>query len=71
MKDGNIYMYIVQHTKREGKKPETISDSHNYIYIKDWLIHIIGMDNIQIRLTPVQVKINNDDTLLHNWLWSI
>ena len=35
MKDGNIYMYIVQHTKREGKKPETISDSHNYIYIKD------------------------------------
>jgi hypothetical protein len=24
------------------------------------------MDNIQIRFTPVQVKINNDDTLLHN-----
>jgi hypothetical protein len=24
-----------------------------------------------IRFTPVQVKINNDDTLLHNWLWSI
>ena len=24
------------------------------------------MDNIQIRFTPVQVKINNDDALLHN-----
>jgi hypothetical protein len=23
------------------------------------------MDNIQITFTPVQVKINNDDTLLH------
>ena len=26
------------------------------------------MDNIQIRFTPVQVKINNDDTLLHYYL---
>jgi hypothetical protein len=27
-----------------------------------------NMDNIQIRFTPVQVEINNDDTLLHNRL---
>jgi hypothetical protein len=29
------------------------------------------MDNIQTRFTPVEVKINNDDTLLHNWLAEI
>jgi hypothetical protein len=30
------------------------------------ILTIPNMDNIQIRFTPVQVKINNDDTLLHN-----
>ena len=30
------------------------------------ILTIPYMDNIQIRFTPVQVKINNDDTLLHN-----
>jgi hypothetical protein len=38
-----------------------------YIYISDvYILTIPNMDNIQIRFTPVQVKINNDDTLLHN-----
>jgi hypothetical protein len=31
-----------------------------------YILTIPNMDNIQIRFTPVQVKINNDDTLLHN-----
>ena len=31
-----------------------------------YILTIPNMDNIQIRFTPVEVKINNADTLLHN-----
>jgi regulatory protein YycH of two-component signal transduction system YycFG len=40
----------------------------NNTFKTDDVKHLIikHMDNIQIRFTPIQVKINNDDTLLHN-----